>query len=270
MFRSPRVTENVFRPHGLTPLMPSPSSATVEQLERQRSWLGESWTWLLQSKVFSGRGVLDRLPSALDVGCGPGLVMDLLSPYLNVEGVDIDMDAVMSSNARGQKAQVGRAEELPFGDASFDIVYCSFLLLWMPDPVKVLNEMKRVSRDWVICLAEPDHCGRVSYPAELAALDDLFVKGLRKQGADPGMGRKLQSAFAGCGLRPQVGVHPGMWNGGCAGAEDEWRSLVPVCREVAGDAALIKIKRVWDEAAGNGSLVQYTPTFYAIARKGRD
>ncbi len=252
--------------------MPAPSSTTVEQLLRQRSWLGESWTWLLQSKVFVGRGALERSPTALDIGCGPGLVMELLSPYLDVQGVDIDADAVMASNARGQRAQVGRAEELPFEDGSFDIVYCSFLLLWTPDPVKVVREMTRVSRDWVICLAEPDHGGRISYPPSLGSVDELFIKGLRKQGADPEMGRKLQSVFMRCGLLPEAGVHAGMWNVERmrAETENEWRSLAPVCEEVASGRALSKAKSAWDDTAKNGSLVQYTPMFYALARKKGD
>jgi SAM-dependent methyltransferase len=249
--------------------MPAPSSTTVEQLVRQRSWLGESWIWLLQSKVFGGRGVLDRLPTALDVGCGPGLVMELFSPYLDVQGIDIDQDAVLASNGRGQRAQLGDAAKLPFEDGSFDIAYCSFLLLWTPDPVKVLKEMTRVSRDWVICLAEPDHRGRVSYPPQVAALDGLFVDGLKKQGADPAMGRKLQGVFAKCGLRPEVGVHACMWNEGRmrAEADEEFRSLAAVSDEVADPATLSRIRKAWDVAARKGTLVQYNPVFYAMARK---
>ncbi len=241
----------------------------MEQLLRQRSWLGESWTWLLQSKVFEGRGVLEKTPTALDVGCGPGLVMELLSPYLDVQGMDMDPEAVAASNARGQSAQMGRAEEMPFEDGSFDIVYCSFLLLWTPDPVRVIKEMARVSRDWVICLAEPDHGGRISYPPEVAVLDALFVQGLRKQGADPEMGRKLQDVFSQCGLSPQMGVHPGMWDLGRmrAGADEEWRSLVSFVGEVTDAGALSKISKGRDGAARTGSLVQYTPTFYAFASK---
>jgi SAM-dependent methyltransferase len=250
--------------------MPAPPSTTVEQLRRQRTWLGESWTWLLQSKVLRGHEALEAKPTALDVGCGPGLVMELFSPYLDVQGIDLDPDAVTASNARGQRARLGRAEELPFEDGSFDIVYCSFLLLWTPDPVKVMEEMTRVSRDWVICLAEPDHEGRISYPPGVAAIDRPFVEGLRKQGADPGMGRKLQGVYARCGLRPYMGVHAGMWDRGRveAEADEEWRSLASVAGEVADEGTLARTKKAWDDATRKGSLVQYNPVFYALARKG--
>jgi SAM-dependent methyltransferase len=248
--------------------MSAPSVTPEEQLLRQRSWLGESWTWLLRNKVFGGKAP-ERAPTALDVGCGPGLVMELLSSYLDVQGIDSDPDMVAACHARGRRAREGWAEELPFEEGSFDITYCSFLLLWTPDPVKVIREMARVSRDWVICLAEPDHGGRVSYPPEVAALDGRFIEGLREQGADPAMGRKLQSIFSQCGLMAQMGVHPGMWDRDRtrAEAEEEWRSLTLFSGEADDAGTLSVIKNGWDQAARNGTLVQFTPIFYAFARK---
>lgn len=247
--------------------MTSPAVFPTEQLLRQRAWLGESWTWLLRTIVLEGRPQGARRPRALDVGCGPGLVMELLAPYLDVRGIDVDPDTVRSSNARGQKAMVARAEELPFEDGSFDIVYCSFLLLWVTDPIKVLKEMARVSRDWVICLAEPDHLGRISHPPGVAVLDDLFVRSLREQGADPGMGRRLQHTFVQCGLVPTTGVYSSMWDieRMRRESEDEWRSLT----FMAGREDLEGVRKAWDEALSCGSLVQYNPVFYSLARKGR-
>ncbi|MBI0583029.1 MAG: class I SAM-dependent methyltransferase [Methanomassiliicoccus sp.] len=238
-----------------------------EQLARQRSWLGDSWIWLLRTRVLAGRKEGLPRPTALDVGCGPGLVMELLSPFIDVEGIDIDHRMVSESTARGLRARVARAEELPFEDGAFDIVYCSFLLLWTADPVKVVKEMARVSRDWVICLAEPDHFGRISYPPEITAVDRLFIDSLRRQGADPQMGRKLQGTYARCGLRPDMGVHASMWNDRSVreGSDAEWNSLVPADEGGAEDA----LRNDWDAAAANGSLVQFNPVFYAMARKGR-
>jgi SAM-dependent methyltransferase len=248
--------------------MALPSSITERQSLRQRSWLADSWTWLLRTEVL-GEEVQGRRPTALDVGCGPGLVMELLSPYLEVQGVDIDAHAVQAANARKQNAVIGRAEDLPFEDGAFDIVYCSFLLLWVLDPVTVVEEMKRVSREWVICLAEPDHGGRVSYPPEVAPLDRWFVEGLRRQGADPIMGRRLQSVLRECSLLPEVGVHSGMWDVNMQEEADaEWRSLAPICSEVANPASLSRVKAAWDSAVRDGELIQFTPTFYALARRG--
>lgn len=236
-----------------------------EQLVRQRAWLGDSWTWLLKTMVLEDRIEGMVRPTALDVGCGPGLVMELLAPFLDVRGIDIDPVAVRRSNERGQEALVAMAERLPFEDASFDIVYCSYLLLWVSDPAKVLREMVRVSRDWVICLAEPDHLGRISYPPGVVELDGLFVRSLREQGADPGMGRRLQEMFVRCGLRPVTGVHSSMWSAERMRAESEaeWGSLAPA----ADPGALARVREAWDHALADGSLVQFNPVFFAMARK---
>ena len=201
--------QTIFPLHASSPIVYA-GQVPEEQLVRQRAWLGDSWTWLLKTMVLEDRIESVTRPMALDVGCGPGLVMELLAPFLDVRGIDIDPMTVRRSNERGQEAMVAMAERLPFEDASFDIVYCSYLLLWVSDPAKVLREMARVSRDWVICLAEPDHLGRISYPPGVAELDSLFVRSLREQGADPGMGRRLQEVFVRCGLRPVTGVHSSM------------------------------------------------------------
>ena len=195
--------------------------------------------------------------------------MELFAPMIEVQGIDMDPTWVETCRNRKHKATLGIAEELPFGPNSFDIVYCSYLLLWVADPARVLSEMRRVSRRWVICLAEPDHSGRISYPPEVRSIDDHFVRGMRKLGAEPEMGRKLQAAFIAAGLSPEMGVHAGMWNVGRMRSEasDEWYSLAGVAGEVINSAALADLKKGWDRAARDGSLIQYTPTFYAIARK---
>ena len=86
--------------------------------------------------------------------------MEALAPFMNVKGVDIDCRNVNKCKNRGLDALVTDASHLPYEDGSFDMVYCSFLLLWVKDPLEVLKEMKRVSRGSVVCLAEPDYGGR--------------------------------------------------------------------------------------------------------------
>jgi hypothetical protein len=149
------------------------------------------------------------------------------------------------------------------------MVYCSFLLLWVKDPLKVLKEMKRVSRGWVVCLAEPDYGGRISYPADIAYLDDLVIEGMKKSGADPHIGRKLPSMFAKCDLRADIGVYPSEWNIDHMSreGEDEWRTIETATMLDMKDERWLKARTTWVAALKEGSLFQFNPVFYAIAKK---
>jgi SAM-dependent methyltransferase len=63
----------------------------------------------------------------------------------------------------GERLVQASAFELPFADASFDLVFCSNLLHHLPDPAVAVNEMKRVSRQFV-AIHEPNR----NNPAMLA------------------------------------------------------------------------------------------------------
>ncbi len=232
------------------------------QLRRQSLWLKESWHYLLRTNVLAGA----KRPRALDVGCGPGYVMDALSPLMDIEGLDIDPDMVSMGRARGLPVHEGAAERLPFGDASFDVVFCSYLVMWLKEPHLALREMGRVSSGWVLCLAEPDYGGRLDHPGKLSGLRDLIAAGIRRQGGDPFVGRKLRHLFRAAGLEAEMGVHPGVWNIERLGKEfdDEWRLVA----ELAGpEAAIQEHYETWKAALADGTLFQYNPVFYALAKK---
>lgn len=236
------------------------------QLRRQSLWLKDSMLWLLEKRL-PGRGT--EKPTALDVGCGPGFVMDALSPLLRARGVDKDPDMVESCRRRGLDAVLGDAYDLPFDDGTFEVVHCSFLMLWLQHPEKALSEMKRVSRSLVACLAEPDYGGQLNFPASIEGINALLVDGLKREGADPFVGRKLRSLFAGCGLEADIGVHPGVWDierlRAESSAELRW---IEIAAEAGGDTTRFhSIKSEWEKAAASGELFQFNPIFYAFARK---
>lgn len=232
------------------------------QLRRQSLWLKESWHYLLRTKVLPGA----PRPRALDVGCGPGYVLEALAPLMDIEGVDIDPDMVAMGKARGLAIREGAAERLPFDTAAFDVVFCSYLVLWLRDPERALKEMKRVSGGWVLCLAEPDYGARLDHPGTLGSLRDIIAAGIRRQGGDPFIGRKLRHLFRRCGMEAEIGVHPGVWNIARLTQEfdDEWRLVA----ELSGpEAELQKFYDAWKAALADGSLFQYNPVFYALGKK---
>jgi len=245
-------------------LVTRPAATPEHQLRRQLSWLGQPWVWMMRTRVIERKGM-----TALDVGCGPGLVMELFSPWLEVTGTDIDPHMVKRTSEKGMRAVVGDAMHLPFKDKSFDIVYCSFTLLWVEDPKRAIEEMARVARSSVVCLAEPDYGGRVCHPKEVADLDGPLIESLREERADPLVGRKIAPLMEEAGLVVESGVHSGVWspNQMKKEAEAEWLSLFRAVQGRVDDFVLEKARTAWNQAVADGTLCLFNPVLYAIGHK---
>lgn len=247
--------------------MPWSRGEMEAQLARQAVWLRDSLLWMIDWKILSQWDGAGR-PVALDVGCGPGHVMEIVRKVLDVAGVDVDHVAVETCHRKGLKAGAGTAENLPFDDSSFDVVYCSFLMLWLKDPVRAVQEMKRVSRGWIVCLAEPDLGGRIDHPEELSGLRNIVARGIQSEGGDPYIGRKLRGIFGACGLEADMGVHAGVWplEKVREESEAEWR-YVERTADIDSKEGLRALRRTWDESLAKGSMFQYNPVFFAFAKK---
>jgi SAM-dependent methyltransferase len=89
---------------------------------------------------------------ALDVGCGPGALTDVLVERLGLDSVAaIDPSppfvAALRTRYPGLDVRSGTAEELPFPDDGFDLALAELVVHFMSDPVSGLREMARVTRD---------------------------------------------------------------------------------------------------------------------------
>lgn len=243
--------------------VPAPETSE-EQLRRQLSWLGQHWEWTMRTLVRERQGM-----TALDVGCGPGLVMELLSPFLDVMGLDIDPEMVRQVRAKGMEAVLGDAQDLPFKDDSFDLVYCSFTMMWLPDQQKAIQEMARVARQCVVCLAEPDYGRRICSPPEVSRLDKGLIRSLRAEGADPFTGRKLDRLMRKAGLEVDFEAYAGKWTGAQLReeAEAEWNSLSKAVEGFVDTETLERARAAWDAALADDTLVLINPVFRAIGWK---
>lgn len=76
----------------------------------------------------------------LDLGCGVGHSLDLLSPRDSV-GVDRDAGALAG---QPRETVVSDMRELPFQDGSFPSIVCSHAIEHVPDPERLLSEAARV------------------------------------------------------------------------------------------------------------------------------
>ena len=94
----------------------------------------------------------DSFDDVLDVGCGTGPVIELLSKkYPEKHFVGLDITPAMIEVAQSKKLPntefiVGDAENLPFGDGSFDAVLCANSFHHYPNPGAFLREAHRVLR----------------------------------------------------------------------------------------------------------------------------
>lgn len=93
------------------------------------------------------RRVTDRRPRILDVGCGTGANLLMLSRYGDAEGVDISEDALAFCRERGlDQVKHGAGEELPYEDGTFDLVTAFDVVEHMDNDLAGLKEMYRVLR----------------------------------------------------------------------------------------------------------------------------
>lgn len=101
----------------------------------------------------------------LDVGCGPGALTAELVRRLGagaVSAVDPLEPFVAAARQRhpGVSVQRATAEQLPFGDGTFDAALAQLVVHFMADPVAGLREMARVTRTHgVVAACVWDHAG---------------------------------------------------------------------------------------------------------------
>jgi ubiquinone/menaquinone biosynthesis C-methylase UbiE len=87
----------------------------------------------------------------LEVGCGEGFVLATLAarlPGSRLDGLELDETALGEARRRCPAAALVRGDAcaLPFRAESFDLVVCLEVLEHLPEPVRALRELRRVTR----------------------------------------------------------------------------------------------------------------------------
>ncbi len=88
--------------------------------------------------------------SVLDIGCGTGVLLGTLadtSPGMALAGIDATREMLAAARQRlpaGIRLHQARAEQLPFGNASFDTVISCNMFHYIRQPRAALREMRRV------------------------------------------------------------------------------------------------------------------------------
>jgi SAM-dependent methyltransferase len=132
---------------------------TVSQASKPRRDPAEVYDELFVPALFAQWGprvaeaaAIELGQRVLDVGCGTGVLACAVAERVGPEGRVVGLDpneqmlAVARRKPTGVTWQLGRAESLPFDDASFDAVVSQFALMFFERKPTAIAEMLRVLR----------------------------------------------------------------------------------------------------------------------------
>jgi SAM-dependent methyltransferase len=153
------------------------------------------------------RVVRDVRGRVLDVGCGPGVLTDVLVRRYSakrVDAIDPTPGFVEAARARlpGVDVRLGTAEELPYADGSYEVAFAQLVVHFMKDPVRGLSEMARVARGGLVAACVWDHGGGRGPLSQFWACARELDPGARRDAdASPGShGGDLTRLFGEAGL----------------------------------------------------------------------
>jgi SAM-dependent methyltransferase len=176
---------------------------------------GECERLELQARLAHIEGHLRHLPIApgdcvLDVGCGSGSMARLIArsfPRAMVIGVDAREQYLEFAKERARDERLGNVTfrqgdvfELPFADATFDIVWTKYLLQWLKEPKSALAELKRVTKPGGFVVS----CDYAGFATEHCPVDPDFDRQVREVMAslvDVNIGRKVAPFMLALGFR---------------------------------------------------------------------
>jgi SAM-dependent methyltransferase len=169
-------------------------------------------------KALAASGRLPTFGRGLEIGAGTGYFsLNLLQAGVVREAVCTDISPgmlrVLEANARTLGLQVETracdAEDLPFGDAAFDLVLGHAVLHHLPDLGRAFGELRRVLRPGgtVLFAGEPSRYGDrlASVPKRAAVAVAPLWRALLRAG--PATGGNADGGAANHALEPFVDVH---------------------------------------------------------------
>lgn len=141
----------------MSTLTTSPDIGALKE-RLKATWMAGNYDYFSRFMEQSAVQLLDRIAvpagaSLLDVACGSGqLALIAARRGAHVTGIDIASNAILAARnrARAEGLEVrfdeGDAEDLPYADASFDVVASLYGAMFAPRPELVAHELLRVCR----------------------------------------------------------------------------------------------------------------------------
>ncbi len=154
----------------------------------------------------------------LDFGCGPGTITidlaDHLLPEGSVVGIDSSTKVIEQARSTASERQVKNVSfevnsiyETGYAPASFDAAYAHQVLQHLSEPVKALNEVRRVLVQGGICgVREVDWGTTAVWPQDdrLTRFLDVYRRVANRNGGEPNAGRNLKQWFTDAGFSDLV------------------------------------------------------------------
>lgn len=151
--------------------------------------------WLFHKRLAWAIKMIGKDPTSknitiLDAGCGNGILLQRLSQagYRKLNGIDFN-EHVTSINVAHAQFKCGDLEETGYQDNQFDVIAILDVLEHIPDPTKVILELKRILKPSGILLA--------SLPTEhaLYKLGRFILKGTFSSKDGPATGIHYHNAY---------------------------------------------------------------------------
>jgi SAM-dependent methyltransferase len=233
----------------------------------QAGWLAPTRHYLYR------RAGLARCRKILDLGCGSGVISEEMRQISGQPVLGVDRDPEITALARalypGNDFLAGDERLLVRKGLRFDLIACSFVLMWQESPVLFLRRVKKLlaGNGTLLLLAEPDYGGRIDFPPALDFLKDIFIGHITGAGGDPFIGRRVASLLERAGFRATTELASWL-HFPQGGTGDDWEREWRFWQELAGfsDARRRTIVKLEKSAAARKERLVLFPVFCALAR----
>jgi len=193
----------------------------VERLRKQVKELHAEARWLLD------RLNVPRGAKAIDLGCGPQGILDLLSEHVGPEGAVVGLEKSAEfvtaaqefvKDRRLSNVEILRADAKATGlpRDSFDLAHARLVLVNVPEPERIVAEMVGLVRPGgLVASHEADYLPHLCDPPSPAwnRLFEIYEAYSRASGIDLFVGRKTHRMFRAAGIvdvqvNPVIHVYP--------------------------------------------------------------
>jgi ubiquinone/menaquinone biosynthesis C-methylase UbiE len=196
-----------------------PRSSTEYDRLREQARIYEQATRRVLERAGLGTGM-----SCLDVGCGPGAVMEIMGELVgatgHVVGVDIDRRAGLEglrrlrSNGNNRYAffEHDLTSQTPFPGGPYDVTFARFVLIHLTDPLALLRKMYEATRPGGAVVVQDSSFAAFDIqprPRGWNVVEKCLFGVFEETGKDPCIGDKLPAHFvaAGIGMPDGTDIH---------------------------------------------------------------